>query len=44
MRENGIDMPDPTFEGGAMQAAPMVEEKDMKKFEKANKTCESAGR
>ncbi len=44
MRENGFDMPDPKFDGGSMQAAPALKPKDMKKFEKANKACESAGR
>ncbi|MEV5583665.1 hypothetical protein AB0L39_34560 [Streptomyces parvus] len=44
MRQNGFDMPDPKFDGGAMQAAPVLKSKDMKKFEKANKACESAGR
>ncbi|MFD5200636.1 hypothetical protein ACFWM7_10890 [Streptomyces sp. NPDC058375] len=44
MRQNGFDMPDPKFDGGAMQAAPALKSKDMKKFEKANKACESAGR
>ncbi|MFF3972141.1 hypothetical protein ACFYZ6_20175 [Streptomyces rubiginosohelvolus] len=44
MRKNGFDMPDPKFDGGAMQAAPALKPKDMKKFEKANKACESAGR
>ncbi|MFB8382055.1 MULTISPECIES: hypothetical protein [Streptomyces] len=44
MRQNGFDMPDPKFDGGAMQAAPALKPKDMKKFEKANKACESAGR
>ncbi|MCX4681911.1 hypothetical protein OG413_42690 [Streptomyces sp. NBC_01433] len=44
MRENGFDMPDPKFDGGAMQAAPALKQKDMKKFEKANAACESAGR
>ncbi|MFI7286816.1 hypothetical protein ACIBRY_09200 [Streptomyces anulatus] len=44
MRENGFDMPDPTFDGGAMKAMPALESKDMKKFEKANKACESVGR
>ncbi|MFJ7490979.1 hypothetical protein ACIQZB_06925 [Streptomyces sp. NPDC097727] len=43
MRKNGIDMPDPKFEGGMAQA-PAMEQKDMKKFEKANAACESAGR
>ncbi|MFF2861210.1 hypothetical protein ACFVSX_15075 [Streptomyces rubiginosohelvolus] len=44
MRQNGFDMPDPKFDGGAMQAAPALKPRDMKKFEKANKACESAGR
>ncbi|WP_282688286.1 MULTISPECIES: hypothetical protein [unclassified Streptomyces] len=44
MRQNGFDMPDPKFDGGAMQAAPALKSKDMKKFEKANRACESAGR
>lgn len=44
MRENGFDMPDPKFGGGGMEAMPALESKDMKKFEKANKACESAGR
>ncbi|MFJ8850787.1 hypothetical protein [Streptomyces sp. NPDC102437] len=43
MRKNGIDMPDPKFDGGMAQA-PAVQQKDMKKFEKANAACESAGR
>ncbi|MGW1404540.1 hypothetical protein [Streptomyces sp. NPDC002403] len=43
MRENGFDMPDPKFEGGMAQA-PAMQQKDMKKFEKANAACESAGR
>ncbi|MFG3528879.1 hypothetical protein ACGF8B_19305 [Streptomyces sp. NPDC047917] len=43
MRKNGIDMPDPKFEGGMAQA-PAMQQKDMKKFEKANAACESAGR
>ncbi|MEV1090877.1 hypothetical protein [Streptomyces microflavus] len=44
MRKNGFDMPDPKFDGGAMQAAPALKAEDMKKFEKANKACESVGR
>ncbi|CAM5668151.1 hypothetical protein SBADM41S_01986 [Streptomyces badius] len=44
MRQNGFDMPDPKFDGGAMQAAPALKSKDMKKFEKADKACESVGR
>ncbi|MFE7108540.1 hypothetical protein ACFU98_05370 [Streptomyces sp. NPDC057575] len=43
MRKNGIDMPDPKFDGGMAQA-PALQQKDMKKFEKANAACESAGR
>ncbi|MFF2957729.1 hypothetical protein ACFVT1_02150 [Streptomyces sp. NPDC057963] len=43
MRKNGIDMPDPKFDGGMAQA-PAMQQKDMKKFEKANAACESAGR
>ncbi|MFJ2265959.1 hypothetical protein ACIOHO_06165 [Streptomyces sp. NPDC087849] len=43
MRKNGIDMPDPKFDGGMAQA-PATQQKDMKKFEKANAACESAGR
>ncbi|MFB7212404.1 hypothetical protein [Streptomyces sp. NPDC056255] len=42
MRKNGIDMPDPKFDGGMAQA-PSIQQKDMKKFEKANAACESAG-
>lgn len=44
MRENGIDMPDPKFEGAGMAGVPALEAKDMKKFEKANTACEGAGR
>ncbi|MGW9303104.1 hypothetical protein ACWHA3_20110 [Streptomyces cyaneofuscatus] len=44
MRKNGFDMPDPKFDGGAMQAAPALKAEDMKKFEKADKACESVGR
>lgn len=44
MRKNGFDMPDPKFDGAGMQAAPALKQKDMKKFEKANKACESVGR
>lgn len=43
MRKNGIDMPDPKFDGGMAQA-PALQQKDMKKFEKANAACESAGK
>ncbi|WP_145499491.1 hypothetical protein [Streptomyces sp. CFMR 7] len=44
MRKNGFDMPDPTFDGGAVAAMPAPQGKDMKKFEQANKACESVGR
>ncbi|MYR93448.1 MULTISPECIES: hypothetical protein [unclassified Streptomyces] len=44
MRKNGFDMPDPKFEGGAAQALPAPKPQEMKKFEKANKACESVGR
>ncbi|MFD3971838.1 hypothetical protein [Streptomyces cyaneofuscatus] len=44
MRKNGFDMPDPKFDGGMAQAAPALKDSDMKKFEKANKACESVGR
>ncbi|WP_405550245.1 hypothetical protein OG215_35750 [Streptomyces globisporus] len=44
MRKNGFDMPDPKFDGGKGQALPELKSQDMKKLEKANKACESAGR
>ncbi|MGG8409580.1 hypothetical protein ACM614_24780 [Streptomyces sp. 12297] len=46
MRKNGYDMPDPTFgEGGSMSAArPIPQGAEMRKFEKANKACESVSR
>ncbi|MFD7322064.1 hypothetical protein ACFV9D_13430 [Streptomyces sp. NPDC059875] len=45
MRKNGFDMPDPTFGGGGMTAArPMPQGAEAKKFEKANKACESVAR
>ncbi|MEV7843924.1 hypothetical protein AB0O50_08055 [Streptomyces cyaneofuscatus] len=44
MRKNGFDMPDPKFEGGMAQAMPAMKPQEMKKFEKANKACESVGR
>ncbi|WP_406324932.1 hypothetical protein [Streptomyces niveus] len=44
MRENGVDMPDPKFDTAGMAGMPALEAKDMKKFDKANKACESAGR
>ncbi|MFD4273040.1 hypothetical protein R2B67_14520 [Streptomyces cyaneofuscatus] len=44
MRKNGFDMPDPKFDGGMAQAMPALKGSEMKKFEKANKACESVGR
>ncbi|MFG2642560.1 hypothetical protein ACGFYP_16525 [Streptomyces sp. NPDC048370] len=45
MRKNGFDMPDPTFGGGGMTAArPIPQGEEAKKFEKANKACESVSR
>ncbi|WP_116209175.1 hypothetical protein [Streptomyces olivoreticuli] len=38
MRKNGIDMPDPKFDGGAM-TSQRLPENDKGKFEKANKAC-----
>jgi hypothetical protein len=44
MRENGFNMPDPTFDGGAGAALPVPEGVEKQKFDKANKACEGAGR
>ncbi|PVC89784.1 hypothetical protein DBP19_19485 [Streptomyces sp. CS090A] len=44
MRKNGFDMPDPKFDGGMAQAMPALKGSEMKKFDKANKACESVGR
>lgn len=44
MRKNGFDMPDPKFDGGMAQAMPAPKDSEMKKFEKADKACESVGR
>ncbi|WP_314615168.1 hypothetical protein [Streptomyces stackebrandtii] len=46
MRKNGYAMPDPTFgEGGSVSAArPIPQGAEAKKFEKANKACESVSR
>lgn len=44
MRKNGFDMPDPKFDGGMAQAMPAPKGSEMKKFEKADKACESVGR
>ncbi|MEU5897965.1 MULTISPECIES: hypothetical protein [Streptomyces] len=39
MRRNGFDMPDPKFDGGAMQAQPMPKGAEAKKMEKAAEAC-----
>ncbi|ATL28585.1 hypothetical protein [Streptomyces formicae] len=39
MRKNGYNMPDPKFDGGAMQAQPMPKGAEAKKMEKAAKAC-----
>ncbi|WP_409058305.1 hypothetical protein [Streptomyces sp. SYP-A7185] len=39
MRKNGFDMPDPKFDGGAMEAQKMPEGAEAKKMEKAAKAC-----
>ncbi|MEV7190922.1 hypothetical protein AB0N81_03805 [Streptomyces sp. NPDC093510] len=39
MRKNGFDMPDPKFDGGAMQAQPMPKGAEAKKMEKAAGAC-----
>ncbi|WP_055702406.1 MULTISPECIES: hypothetical protein [Streptomyces] len=39
MRKNGYDMPDPKFDGGAMQAQPMPRGAEAKKMEKAAEAC-----
>ncbi|MEU0402933.1 hypothetical protein ABZ318_22350 [Streptomyces sp. NPDC006197] len=44
MRENGFNMPDPKFDGGAQQAMPMPQGAQKEKFEKAAKACEGAAR
>ncbi|MFI1655053.1 hypothetical protein ACH4ZU_09070 [Streptomyces sp. NPDC020472] len=44
MRENGFDMPDPKFDGGAQQALPMPQGAQKQKFEKAAKACEGVAR
>ncbi|WP_434591110.1 hypothetical protein [Streptomyces sp. A5-4] len=42
MRKNGFNMPDPDFgKGGMAQAQKIPQGAEMKKFEKANKACES---
>ncbi|KOX20680.1 MULTISPECIES: hypothetical protein [unclassified Streptomyces] len=46
MRKNGVDMPDPKFEGGgAVSAArPATQGAEKEKFDEANKACESVSR
>ncbi|MEU6820374.1 hypothetical protein ABZ921_07075 [Streptomyces atriruber] len=39
MRKNGFNMPDPKFDGGAMQAQPMPKGAEAKKMEKAAEAC-----
>ncbi|MET7359306.1 hypothetical protein ABZS76_12730 [Streptomyces sp. NPDC005562] len=39
MRKNGFNMPDPKFDGGAMQAQPMPKGAEAKKMEKAADAC-----
>lgn len=39
MRENGFDMPDPKFDGGAMEAQKMPKGAEAKKMEKAAEAC-----
>lgn len=39
MRKNGFNMPDPKFDGGAMEAQKMPKGAEAKKMEKAAKAC-----
>lgn len=39
MRKNGFNMPDPKFEGGAMEARKVPKGAEAKKMEKAAKAC-----
>ncbi|MER5255003.1 hypothetical protein [Streptomyces sp. NPDC002855] len=39
MRENGFDMPDPKFDGGAMEAQKIPKGAEAKKMEKAAEAC-----
>ncbi|MFD4132290.1 hypothetical protein [Streptomyces goshikiensis] len=41
MRDNGVNIPDPTFNGGAMSATQIPEGQE-KAFEQAQKKCETA--
>ncbi|MFI8828364.1 hypothetical protein [Streptomyces sp. NPDC053431] len=44
MRENGFNMPDPKFDGGAQQALPIPQGAEKQKFDKAAKACEGVAR
>ncbi|MFE5481325.1 hypothetical protein [Streptomyces sp. NPDC056527] len=44
MRENGFNMPDPKFDGGAQAAMPIPKGAEKQKFDKAAKACESVAR
>lgn len=44
MRENGFNMPDPKFDGGAQQALPVPQGAEKQKFDKAAKACEGVAR
>ncbi|MEU4079029.1 hypothetical protein DEJ45_00425 [Streptomyces venezuelae] len=44
MRENGFNMPDPKFDGGAQAAMPIPQGAEKQKFDKAAKACESVAR
>ncbi|MFF5976851.1 hypothetical protein ACFY7C_35645 [Streptomyces sp. NPDC012769] len=44
MRENGFNMPDPSFDGGAQKAMPMPQGAEKDKMEKAAKACEGVVR
>ncbi|MFB7369689.1 hypothetical protein ACFC0D_07620 [Streptomyces sp. NPDC056222] len=44
MRENGFNMPDPKFDGGAQAAMPIPKGAEKQKFDKAAKACEGVGR
>ncbi|MEU4279254.1 hypothetical protein AB0F57_30645 [Streptomyces tanashiensis] len=44
MRENGFNMPDPRFDGGAQQAMPIPQGAQKEKFDKAAKACEGTAR
>ncbi|MFJ8660004.1 hypothetical protein [Streptomyces sp. NPDC093795] len=44
MRENGFNMPDPKFDGGAQPAMRMPQGPEKQKFDKAAKACEGVAR